>query len=167
MLSKTCALAFGLLLSVIVTAASALTVTLTSNDPIFTVDFPSKWSVGEIKRGVEAKSPDEEIYLWFEVFTPAEYDALVVEHQTYFDGQGVKILGEGKAVSDAVGGMRVKVTDFPARWKGKPTVLRYLAFDFGLPSQQQVLMSYWASPEGDQAHDAAVKAIIDSMRPAR
>ena len=42
MLSKTCALAFGLLLSVIVTAASALTVTLTTNDPIFTVDFPSK-----------------------------------------------------------------------------------------------------------------------------
>lgn len=167
MFSKTRSLIVGFLLSIVATGAFALTVTLTTKDPIFTIDLPSKWSVGEIKRGVEAKSPDEEVYLWFEVFTPAEYDALLGEHQTYFDRQGVKILGEGKAISDEVSGMRVKVTDFPARWKGKPTVLRYLAFDFGLPSQQQVLMSYWASPEGDEAHDAAMKAIIESMRPAR
>lgn len=167
MLSKTRAIALGLLMSIVATAASALTVTLTAKDPIVTIDFPSKWKVDEIKRGVEAKSPDEEVYLWFEIFAPAEYDALVNEHKTYFDKQGVKITGEAKVFNNEENGVHVKFTDFPSTWKGAPTVLRYVAFDLGLPSQKQVLMSYWASPEGDKKHDAAMRALLKSIKTAR
>ena len=43
-------------------------------------------------------------------------------------------------------------------------MLRYLNYDPGLPGDQQILMSYWASPEGDRAHDAQMQAIVASLK---
>lgn len=157
----------SLMMTVCASAASALTMTLTKSDPIVSIDFPANWDVGEIKRGVEAKSPDRDVYVWFEVFAPAEYDTLVGEHKAYFDKQGVQRTGEARVFSNEESGVRIKFSDFPSTWKGAPTVLRYVAMDFGLPSQKQILMSYWASPAGDKAHDATVRALIDSMKMAR
>jgi hypothetical protein len=37
--------------------------------------------------------------------------------------------------------------------------------DLHLPSQTQILLSYWASPEGDEEHDAAMDKIIASFTP--
>lgn len=147
-------------------AAQALEVTLTPADPIVKLDFPAGWSVTDIKRGIEVKSPDQEVFVWFEVYAPNEYSTLVREHETYFKKQGVVIRGEPRTARDEGDNHAVKATDFPATWKGRPTVLRYLAYDFRLPSGKQILMSYWASPEGDKAHDAAMKKIISSMKAA-
>ena len=61
--------------------------------------------------------------------------------------------------------MSIRVTDLPATWKDEPTVLRYLAIDLHLPSQTQILLSYWASPDGDREHDDAMDKIIASFTP--
>ena len=42
-------------------------------------------------------------------------------------------------------------------------MLRYLAIDPGLPGGNLVLLSYWASPEGDTMYDAAFRKGIDSL----
>lgn len=63
-----------------------------------------------MKRGIQARTGDEESYLWFETYRPARC-------QTRLDGRNTGLLLGGD----------------------------------------------WASPEGDEAHDGAVPAILDSL----
>lgn len=144
--------------------ASAKTWFVTPGDPIATIEFPDNWTVGEIKRGLEIKSNDEEVFLWIEIYRPSAYAAVVREHERYFQSQGVRIIGEPTQQSSREDGVSIKYTDFPATWQGKPTVLRYLAIDLGLPSGKEILMSYWASPEGDKKHSAAMDRVLDSFK---
>lgn len=148
-------------------AAPALDVTLTPADPIASFSFPSGWTVTDTRRGIEVKSPDEEVFVWFEVYAPDEYATLVREHEEYFKRQGVMIRGAPRVAEDTGKNHAVKASDFPATWKGRPTVLRYLAYDLHLASGKQILMTYWASPEGDRAHDKTMKGIIGSMKLAK
>lgn len=143
--------------------SQAVEVTLTPKMPVAKVDFPKGWSVTEIDRGVESRSPDEEVFLWFEVYASSEFNKVLKEHDTYFARQGVKVVGEAKTSSNSLAGVTIQATNLPATWKGAPTVLRYLVFDFG-KANRQMMMSVWASPEGDKKHDAAVQGIIESLK---
>ncbi len=145
-------------------AAQAVEVTLTPQYPVAKVTFPKGWSVTTIERGVESRSPDEEVFLWFEVYRSSESDKVMREHERYFTKQGVRITGAPTSNGSSVAGVTIKATNMPATWKGAPTVLRYLVFDFGPSANRQLLMSVWASPEGDKQHDPAVQSIIDSLK---
>lgn len=143
----------------------ARTVKIVPKDAIATIELPNDWKVTEVKRGIEVRSGDEEVYLWFEVYAAGARDAVVAEHESYFKTQGVVIAGEPKIRKTETNGVTTQITDFPATWQGGPTVLRYVSIDLGLSSSKQVLLSYWASPEGDRTHDAAMRRLVDSFAP--
>jgi hypothetical protein len=46
--------------------ADAKSAKLTAADTVATLDFPDSWKISNIKRGIETKSPDEEVYVWAE-----------------------------------------------------------------------------------------------------
>jgi hypothetical protein len=121
--------------------------------------------VVDTKRGFGVKSPDEEVFFWIETFTPDQRASVVAEHERYFARQGVRITGEPTVDTKSDPTVSIRVTDLPATSKGEPTVLRYLAIDLHLPSQTQILLSYWASPDGDREHDGAMDKIIASFTP--
>ncbi|AWB20274.1 hypothetical protein DA075_04425 [Methylobacterium currus] len=131
--------------------------------PIVGIDVPAAWKTSPTSRGVEVKSPDEEVFFWLETYRPADEAAVRKEHNGYFAGQGVTMAGDPQISRFEEGSLKVQATDLPATWQGKPTVLRYLAIDAGLPDGRMVLLSYWASPEGDRRHAAAFKAIVNSL----
>ena len=146
------------------TIAGAKEVRVPSRRPVISIDMRDGWSVEDTDRGIEARSPDEEVFLWFEVYAPASEKKVFDEHQRYFNEQGVRIVGESKSSTSSENGVTIKATAFPATWKGKPTILRYLSYDLDLASRQLILMSYWASPEGDRKHDPAMQNIIGSFK---
>lgn len=144
-------------------AALAETVAITSGETPVTVDIPAGWKVSKIARGIQAKTADEEVYVWFESYAPASYAKVVAEHEAYFAKQGVTITGKGKSKTIEQERYSVKATNFPAEYEDKPTVLRYISVEPKDPLKKRILMSYWASPEGDKEHDAAMDKIIESL----
>ena len=158
-------LALVVCLAFIATSGMAKTIKVTPANPVAIVDIPDDWKVVDTKRGFGVKSPDEEVFLWIETFTPDQRASVVAEHERYFKRQGVQITGEPKVDTRSDPTVSIRATDLPATWKGEPTVLRYLAIDLHLPSQTQILLSYWASPDGDQEHNDAMDKIIASFTP--
>jgi hypothetical protein len=152
-------------LALLATPGLAKTVKVTATHPVAIVDIPDTWKVLDTKRGFRVKSPDEEVFFWIETFTPDQRAGVVAEHESYFMQQGVEITGDPEVSTKDDRTVSMKSTHLPATWKGKPTVLRYLLIDLHLPSQTQILLSYWASPEGDEEHDAAMDKIIASFTP--
>src|SRR5689334_13647955 len=54
---------------------------LTQEDNVATLEFPDSWKISNIKRGLQAKSPDEEVYVWAEL-VPADQIDTVQKEQT-------------------------------------------------------------------------------------
>lgn len=154
----------GIVLLLAGAPGSAKNVQVAQGDPPVTIEVPDNWRVTRIERGIQIKSDDEEVYLWFETYAPVSFDTVMAEHRRYFAGQGVTIVGKAKVTTQEDADISVEFTDFPAEWQGKPTVMRYILLQPANPLKQRVLMSYWASPEGDRAHDAAMSNLIASFR---
>jgi hypothetical protein len=151
------------LLACLAGEVAARQINLPSRAPIVGIDVPAAWKTSPTARGVEVRSPDEEVFFWLETYRPADEAAVRKEHVDYFAGQGVTPAGDPRVSRYEEGAMKVQATDLPATWQGKPTVLRYLAIDAGLPDGRMVLLSYWASPEGDSKHASAFKAVLNSL----
>ncbi len=127
------------------------------------VTIPDAWNPREIERGVEAKSPDEEVYIWVESFNDDTIQTVMAEHESYFTRQGVTVTGKTKTVEATRNGLQIKILDVPAIWKGKRTVLQYAIVDAGLPSGRKLLLTEWASPDGEKTYDPDTTAILDSV----
>lgn len=136
---------------------------ITDADPIAVVTVPDAWTTAKIKRGVEIRTPDEEIYLWFELVAPAELDTLQKEHNVYFEKEGVTITGASDTVKQEVKGKAWSFTELQAKSKDGESLIRYIAINPNVASGKIIMMTYWASLEGHKAHDAAMSAIIDSI----
>lgn len=136
---------------------------ITEADPVAVVTVPDAWTTAKVKRGVEIKTPDEEIYIWFELIAPDELDAVQKEHNGYFDKQGVTITGASETMKQEVKGKAWSFTELKAKSKDGDSIIRYIAINPNVASGKIIMMTYWASPEGDKEHDAAMKALVDSI----
>ena len=132
-------------------------------EKIATVSFPDSWKVSGTKRGVQAKSPDDEVYVWIETVPDAEINTLQKEHNDYFAKQGVT-MKEAPVNGKEVDGHKWAFIEPKATWKDKPTVIRYIVINPGHPSGKTIVFTYWASPEGDKNYDAEMNKALDSLR---
>lgn len=148
-----------------IAAAPALAgpLTLTAADPVATVTIPDEWTGRKITRGLEIKTPDEEVYLWFELIAPGEIDSVQKEHNTYFEKEGVTVTGASETKKAEVNGRAWSFTELAATNKDGPSIIRYVAINPNLASGKIIMMTYWASPEGDKTHDAAMTKLIEGI----
>ena len=157
---------FGILRSLAVATlllapASAFAKPLTVND--ITVEVPSGFKASESDRGIEMKTPDEEVFVWVETYTPASEAAIMGEHEAYWKEQGVKLAGAEKSTNDKKS-PPTHATDYKgATWKGDPTVLRYFHVGPFGKSDKSILVTLWASPAGNDQHVADLQTIYDSI----
>ena len=90
--------------------------------PVATFDIPDAWETSQISRGIEAVSPDKEVYLWVEAYEPDQFKAILAEHDAYWKEQGVEITARDSE-SHKEGGQQVQMTTETATWNDKPTIL--------------------------------------------
>ena len=129
-----------------------------------TLDVPSGYKVEESTRGVLVKSPDGEVDVWVEVYKDIETDKLIGEHDRYWKKNEVAMNGDGERSSREDGDIHVNRTDFKhATWKGDPTVLRYTAVGPYGSQKEWVLITYWASPEGDKEFNDDIQKMIGTL----
>lgn len=142
------------------------TVTVVPGDEPVTVEVPSSWVSSEIKRGVEISTPDEEVMLWIESYIPAQFEKVLAEHNAYFKEQGVTITGEPEQEAKDFATYAVKFSTYPATYEGEKTVIRYISVGPKDESKRRILLSYWATTDGDKDYDADTSKIIASLKAA-
>ena len=147
-------------------SASSKRVTVVPGDRPIAIDVPDAWKVSEIKRGIQVRTADEEVYLWLENYRPAQFQTLLDEHNAYFKDQGVKVVGAETAKQVEFPTYMLKVTEYPATYEGKPTVLRYISVVPKAEGERYLLVSYWASPAGDKKYDGDTQRILNSLAAA-
>lgn len=144
-------------------AVWAATTSIKGSSSSVSVEVPDGFTASSSKHGIEIKTPDEEVMVWFETYRPDQQAALLKEHDAYWADQEVK-LGAPSQSTESGDGHEVIATNFKAAtWKGKPTVVRYLFIDGGFSSGEKILMSLWASPEGFQEHNADLSKMVNSI----
>jgi hypothetical protein len=136
---------------------------LTADETIAVLDFPDSWKISNIKRGLQAKSPDEEVYVWAELVPSDEVDTVQKEHDDYFEKQKVTM---SKAEPDGkeVDGRNWAFINPQATYNGKPTVIRYIIINPKVASGKIIVFTYWASSEGDKNYDKEMDGVINSLR---
>jgi hypothetical protein len=136
---------------------------LTPADTVAVLDFPDSWKVSNIKRGLQAKSPDEEVYVWAELVPGDEVDTLQKEHDAYFEKQNVT-MAKAEPVGKEVDGRKWAFVEPQATWKGKPTVIKYIIINPKTGNDKIIVFTYWASPAADKNYDKEMDGVINSLR---
>ena len=132
----------------------------------FPINLPDTWRVRNIDRGVEIRSPDEEVYLWVEAVTTDSIERVIDEYFKYFKTQGVTTRQPVDQQTHTVGGVDVIQMDIPATYEGADTIVRFVITEARPKESKGLFIGYWASPKGDKAHDATMSGIIaDLVRP--
>ncbi len=165
MTSRFATLVFGTLLILVASATGSLArnYTVSMGKGSVTIDFPKSFDVSDIDRGVEAKTGDEEVYVWAEAYTEAQVDKIMDEHGIYFSKQGVAVTGKIKTETRMVNGVSIKMLDVPATWHGDRTVVQYLLIDPGWPSGWKLMLTEWASPKGDKMYQKDLDTIMNGL----
>jgi predicted Zn-dependent protease len=136
---------------------------LTADETIAVLEFPDSWKISNIKRGLQAKSPDEEVYVWAELVPSDEVNTVQKEHDDYFEKQKVT-MAKADPVPKEVDGRKWAFIEPQSTWKGKPTVVKYIIINPGVASGKIVVFTYWASPEGDKNYDKEMDGVLNSLR---
>jgi hypothetical protein len=128
-----------------------------------TLDVPDAFEASASARGVELKTPDEEVYTWFETYKGSEGDTLQAEHGKYWKENDV-VLNDPEMTDKTSGDIHVATMFYPhATWQGKPTVLRYVKIGPVAASGTMVLMTVWASPNGINTHGKEVEHMLNTL----
>jgi hypothetical protein len=141
----------------------AKTAKLTPADTVASIDFPDSWKISNIKRGFQAKSPDEEVYVWGELVPSDEIDAVQKEHDDYFEKQKVT-MSKADPVAKEIDGRKWAFVDPEATYQGKPTIVRYIIINPDVPSGKTIVFTYWASTEGAKNYDKEMDGVIKSLK---
>jgi hypothetical protein len=134
--------------------------------PIAVITIPESWKVKDIDRGLQAATKDDEVYFWAEVFPADGLKDLMAEHDAYYTKQGVDA-GSGDPTTKVikVNGVDAALIHIVSpTWKGKPTVLEYVLFDPTRKTGRKLMLSYWASPEGDKLYEADLTSMLTSVK---
>jgi hypothetical protein len=143
--------------------ALAKSAKLTPDDTVAVLEFPDSWKISTIKRGFQAKSPDEEVYVWAELVPSDEIDTIQKEHDDYFEKQNVT-MSKAEPLGKEIDGRKWAFVDPQATWKGKPTIVRYIIINPNVTSGKTVVFTYWASPEGAKNYDKEMDGVINSLK---
>jgi hypothetical protein len=143
--------------------AVAKTAKLTPDDTVASLEFPDSWKVTTIKRGLQGKSPDEEVYVWAELVPADQIDAVQKEHDDYFEKQKVT-MAKADPVPTEVDGRKWAFIEPKATWKGKQTVIRYIIISPKTNGDKIIVFTYWASPEADKNYDKEMDGVISSLK---
>ena len=143
--------------------ALAKTAKLTPAETVASLDFPDSWKISSIKRGFQAISPDEEVYVWGELVPADEIETVQKEHDEYFEKQKVT-MAKADPVPKEIDGHKWAFIDPEATWKGKPTVIRYIIINPNVASGKTIVFTYWASPEGAKNYDKEMDGVLNSLK---
>ena len=145
-------------------SASAGTFKVPNDDfAIASVDIPDKWKPEAIDKGVEANSPDEEIYVAIEaVGSDKGIDAALDETEKMLKENKVDIDASSQSKSTfKAAGVEATELDFKGKMEGEAQTV---AIVFIPLKGKLVIMTYWATAAKEKAHEIEIGKIVNSIK---
>jgi hypothetical protein len=144
--------------------ANAKSFAVPPKNPIATVVLPDDWDADEIDTGVEVTSEDGDVYIAFETVKTANVKSAVEEAIGYLLKKGVKLDGDSMKQKDIkINGMDGFEIDWDGKDKDGDTKISLTLL---APSKDRmVMLTYWASPEGEKKNMDALMKIEKSIKP--
>lgn len=146
--------------------ASAKSYTIPDPNPVAVVTIPDDWDTKVIPRGVESESEDEEVYIAIEVTEWKDASQSIADTIVWLKGKGIEIdraTEERKSFNlNGMDGVEVK-------WKGTdsdgPTHVSVTLMQ--VSETKGLVLTYWASPEGEKDNVPALIEIAKSLKAIR
>lgn len=161
-LFRTSLLAFALAGS-LAGSAEAKTIGLPDESPVANVMIPDSWKPEDIDDGVQAHSPDGSVYLSIEVGDVGNINDLIDNTFAYLKKNKVRIDESTKKDTEiTLNGLSVKDITWTGRDKDGPTVVGVSLI--AVPSEKVLILTHWASPEGEKKYNDAIAAIMQSIK---
>ena len=143
--------------------ASAKTYSIPDPNPVAVITMPDDWESTEIEKGVESTSDDETVYVSVEVTELKDAAQAIAEAVTWLKSKGVVVdpaTQEKKPFSNnGMEGVQVQ-------WTGKdedgPTHVSLTLLQ--VTETKGLVVTYWASPEGEKENLKELASIIDSLK---
>lgn len=157
-------LLFPALLSLALCApAFAGTYKLPDKKPVVSVTLPDSWKTDEIDNGVESVSDDEEVYMAIESTSEKNVQKAMEESIQYLKKKGVVV------EQDTMKQETMKMNDMDVvdiSWDGKDEdgECKISLTVVGVSDTQGLLLTYWASPEGEKKHQSELNDIAKSIK---
>jgi len=127
------------------------------------ITIPDAWKAKEIDKGVEAQSPDGEVWFAVEGTDAKGLDKTIEEAVDFLKEKGVTVdLTTQKQSSSKLNGMDTTELD----WKGtdKDGAAEISLSVIAINSDHALLVTYWASPEGTKKHISDLGDIVNSIK---
>ncbi len=146
--------------------ADAKSYTIPNPDPVAVVTMPDDWETTEIAKGIESNSDDNEVYVAVEVTELKDVAQAIADSIVWLKSKEVEIdRATQKQSTITINGM----TGVEVKWDGKDadgaahvslTVLQ-------VTETRGLLLTYWASPEGEKDNLKHLMGIINSLKPVK
>jgi len=142
--------------------AFAATYKLPDEAPVATVTIPDAWSSKAIDNGVDATSDDGTVYVAIEVTAGKDVKDATVEAIKFLAKNGVTIDETTAKQSDGkINGMDGAEIAWTGKDKDGPTNVS-LSF-IAVSDDKLLLLTYWASPDGEKKNAKELGAILQSI----
>lgn len=134
--------------------------------PVATVSIPDDWKTNAFDDGVEATSEDGEVYLAIEKANAKGVSDSMDEALKYLKDKGVKVDTETMKQSEGkLAGMDVVDIDFKGKDDDGDANISLMIIS--VSSDKGLLLTYWASPEGEKKHQSELNEITQSIARAK
>lgn len=146
--------------------AQAKSYTIPDGKPAAVVTIPDDWTVEETKLGVEAESDDEEVYFAIEVTDWEDAAKSIAKAIIWLQGKGVEIDKASEERKEfTINGME----GVEVRWTGKDEdgPAKVSVSLVKVNDSRGLILTYWASPEGEKANLKDLISIAETLRPVR
>jgi hypothetical protein len=145
---------------------SAKSFTIPDPNPVAVVTMPDDWESTEIAKGVESMSEDEKVYVAVEVTELKDVAKAVADSIIWLKSKDVEIDRATQNQRDiTINGM----TGVQVKWDGKdedgPTHVSLTVLS--VTDTKGLILTYWASPEGEKENLKELSDIIDSLKPVK
>lgn len=156
-------LLLALTIALLPTCAFAGSFPLPAETPVASVAIPDDWKPNVYEGGVEGNSPDGTIYIAAEVVTATDIKSTTEEALKLFIKQGLTIdEGSIKQSDLKAGGMDGAEISMTGKDKTGPADVSIAIL--AVSAEKFVFITYWGSPEGAKANDAAIGQIVNSIK---
>lgn len=146
--------------------AQAKSYTIPDGNPAAVVTIPDSWDVTETKLGVEAESEDEEVYFAIEVTDWKDAAQSIAQSIIWLKSKDVEINrdSEERKTFELNGMQGVEV-----RWSGKDSdgPAKVSVTLIQVSETKGLVLTYWASPEGETANLKDLISIAQNLKPVR
>lgn len=143
--------------------AFAGTYKLPDKKPIVSITLPESWKTDEIDDGIESVSDDEEVYMAIESTSEKNVSKAMEESVQYLKKKGV-IVKQDTMKQETMKMGDMDVVDISWDGKDEDGDCKVSLTVVGMSDTQGLLITYWASPEGEKKHQAELNAIAKSIK---